>query len=445
MGSRRMSRKRRAQCRARAEREDHLRRLEREKGGRDPENRVGIEAPVCRAKVRHGKVTRRNIEELFENSREKKEFDPHNSLGVFNNSLQYNNCPQFRGRLKRLLVTLNDRAPGLFRPDFHESLIKISGLSWVRPVEEWKPRGKSKKIKVRSLIDHLIVRYPMPEFLYQLMGNGWDRYYGKKMFAVIAAGGKVKNCFKYGYVPIPMTRRMCHYFMESPSGTPFYAAVRNAQVRALGGKEKLARAISGTFLGRGANDHEHFWLTVIRWFCRRKEVESGQVGPLIDYIRHRREEDPGFSMKGRRVKALSRGMEAWHRELAYEKRIYGVRFTPSGYEEGIYELRNSDGNGAEKIIWAIEEIRSSKELKEEGEAMRHCVYYYTGLISSGECSIWSLRREGKRRLTVEVNSKSRHVVQARGKSNRQPKKRELSLLKRWARENNLKIKLWHLP
>jgi len=440
-----MTRKRRSECRARAEREDRLRRQEREKSGRDPAKKVKIENPAVKARVRHGRFTRRNIEELFENPEEEEGCDLDNNLAVFRIRLRYNRCPQFRRRLKRLLVTLRDRSPGLFRPDFHESLLRISALSWVRPVEEWKPRGKSNKTRYRSLIDHLIVRYPVPEFLYQLMENNGDRYYGKKMFAVIAAGGKVANCFKYGCAPIPMTRRMCHYFMESAPGTPFYAAVRGAQVRALGGKEKLARAISGTFLGRGPSGHEDFWLTVIRWFCRRKDVKSGQVGPLIDYIRHRRVEDPGFSMKGRTVKALGRGMEAWHRELAYEEKIYGVRFTPSGYEEGIYELRDSNANEAEKIIWSIEEILSSKELKEDGKTMRHCVYFYTRLISRGECSIWSLRREGKRRLTVEVDSKSRNVVQGRGKFNRQPKKREISLLRRWAGKNNLKVKLWHLP
>ena len=40
-------------------------------------------------------------------------------------------------------------------------------------------------------------------------------------------------------------------------------------------------------------------------------------------------------------------------------------------------------------------------------------------------------------LTVEVLKGSKRVIQARGKYNRAPKKYEMNVLNRWARENGL--------
>jgi hypothetical protein len=144
-------------------------------------------------------------------------------------------------------------------------------------------------------------------------------------------------------------------------------------------------------------------------------------------------------MKGRTIRSLTRGMEEWHRQLAMEKSLYGLRFEPSGLSEGIWELKTRHGAGAGKIIWTMEEILCSKELQEEGRLMKHCVYSYTTTISKGICSIWSLRVEGQRALTVEVDHGARKIVQARGKCNRPAKPAEINLLLRWARENRLEV------
>jgi hypothetical protein len=73
--------------------------------------------------------------------------------------------------------------------------------------------------------------------------------------------------------------------------------------------------------------------------------------------------------------------------------------------------------------------------------MRHCVAIYAESIASGGCSIWSLRRDGNRALTIEVDNKRRRIVQAKGKCNRRPEDWELRIVERWARENAMKMTL----
>jgi hypothetical protein len=72
--------------------------------------------------------------------------------------------------------------------------------------------------------------------------------------------------------------------------------------------------------------------------------------------------------------------------------------------------------------------------------MRHCVSCYATDIKEGRSSIWSLRCDGARALTVEVANGMRRVVQARGKCNRNPKPLELGLLHRWALANELELR-----
>jgi hypothetical protein len=60
---------------------------------------------------------------------------------------------------------------------------------------------------------------------------------------------------------------------------------------------------------------------------------------------------------------------------------------------------------------------------------------YVERAQRGECSLWSVRAGGIRVLTVEVRPPL--VVQIRGCSNRPPMDAELTILRKWARLNDL--------
>lgn len=87
--------------------------------------------------------------------------------------------------------------------------------------------------------------------------------------------------------------------------------------------------------------------------------------------------------------------------------------------------------------WSIDQITSSKELQVEGNAMRHCVSSYVPYCRSGEISIWTMREDGCRKVTIEVRNST--IVQARGLANRPIRPTERFLLNRWASQNNLSI------
>jgi hypothetical protein len=187
-------------------------------------------------------------------------------------------------------------------------------------------------------------------------------------------------------------------------------------------------------------EDETFLDTVIAWFSKNSMLDLEQFGPLMDFIWHKRFEDRKFSMKGRSVMAMIRAMEDWHQDLAKRKITQGKEYKSSGLKPGHYEFnhRESSGNYA-LYCYDIIEILNSKELHAEGKAHKHCVLSYSGSIEQGYCSIWSMKLNGERAITIEVRSKN--IVQARGSCNRQASTEEFRILQRWANENGIGIQL----
>jgi hypothetical protein len=325
---------------------------------------------------------------------------------------------------------------------------------WVRPLDNWQPKGKGAEAQFRSLVNHLIVKYPVPAFLYRVFETtvrnvrmSVDRIWPLVTFFVrVAQGTSVYKLTKIpvedGGLVVPLTKRMCHRFMQSPAKSGFIEAIRRAQVEVLGGDHRLVRAIIDSPLGdRFLPGAEAFWMTVIQWFARHSMLDPNQVGPLFDYISHLRREDNDFSITGRSPLALLRGMERWHNELAHVRKLTGKPFEPSGFEAGVWENKRREKSGNFVVTrWTMTELLGSKALAKEGRAMSHCVYSYGRSIESGSTSIWSLQRNDERMVTVEVRNRHQSVVQVRGKANRRPTASEINYVRRWADENGLVLR-----
>ncbi len=73
----------------------------------------------------------------------------------------------------------------------------------------------------------------------------------------------------------------------------------------------------------------------------------------------------------------------------------------------------------------------------EGRKMRHCVATYANAVARGRCSIWTVRKNGRRVLTVEVRNSTRAIVQVKGHCNRSPSDPERDVLDLWARTADL--------
>jgi hypothetical protein len=350
------------------------------------------------------------------------------------------------------------RAPKLndtsFKPAFD---FLASHKPWVRPLEDWKPKGKAAPTLMKSLLRHLVVKYPAPEFLYDaVLDERMEVHlWGAPLFAHLARGGSMNSAvsgvpgrLKFEtprvLMPVPLTKKMCHVFLQATSEFNLITAVRRAQVLVHGGSRRLLDDLCQTQLGHSIGDNEEFWSGVIQWFCQQPMLAPSQVGPILDWLRNAyalaAAERKVFTMKGRTAVSVIREVERWHGELAKAKVSKNECYSTSGFMPFFEDKKiKLPGGGHHMEPWAIVELLSSRELLEEGKSLNHCVYSYGHWIRSGRTSIWSLRVDGSRQLTIEVDRPNRRILQVRGQSNRRAVEAEMLYIQRWATSNTLTV------
>ncbi len=98
-------------------------------------------------------------------------------------------------------------------------------------------------------------------------------------------------------------------------------------------------------------------------------------------------------------------------------------------------------------IWEIREIVDFEDLEIEGSTLHHCVAIYVESYRRGESSMWSLsctdhRGAARRNLTIEVDLRTRTIVEARGKWNRNPSAPARRIMLAWAKQERLSVGSW---
>jgi hypothetical protein len=202
--------------------------------------------------------------------------------------------------------------------------------AWIRPLEDWRPSTKNMNRQFASLVRHLLAEYPVPAF----MDSVWfKRSRSQNWFIHVGRGHSIRTAER---PLIPLTRRMAHELMQAPTHYTIEHAFRWAQVHALGGNPRVAEGVSATRLGSHFRDDD-FWSTVVRFFVANPMLDTGQYGPIVDYIHHQKyatvdifvrpgvverepPPHPGFSMRGRSPDLLLVQVNAWHRRLGREQR-----------------------------------------------------------------------------------------------------------------------------
>jgi len=248
---------------------------------------------------------------------------------------------------------------------------------------------------------------------------------------------------------------MSHQALLAPDDTPIVSALRWGQVRALGGSERLARAVIHSPLA-DAQDDEPFWLTVVQFFVANPMLDPQHVGPIVDWIRNQRfipeprriengiacgggVPQPGLSMKGRTAESVLRQVERWHHDLNRPTTEGMVSWPPCGIP-GYERIEGTEGS---QTIVRIDEILTSADLQQEGRAMRHCVASYSRTCARGTSAIYSLKQDNgmgyDRRLTIQVDVASKWIIQARGRFNARPLPLDERYLRNWATAARLSI------
>lgn len=315
---------------------------------------------------------------------------------------------------------------------------------WVRSPKNWKPKHRNPVKRFHSLMNHLLCKYPVPEFMVTVMvpGDLDTRYWVTQ----IGCGEKPKDVLGE---KLDVTKRVAHLWMQTSSKDTWVQGLRKAQAQAVGCTPDQVKEFAAVrqFNRIENRERETFRSTQIQWFANNPMLATDQIGPMLDYISHLKtgwneaEQGP-FEMAGRGANRLFTDMQAWHaarprprvnrqgRTIGYT--YYQGPFDKSGIREVEFEV------GAKKTKWKVVEILSSKDLATEGQALHHCVASYSNAIHNGRCHIWSLRKQGKPVVTIEVDSRGT-VVQCRGACNRKPEKAEMQLIVQWAQKNNLMI------
>ena len=284
--------------------------------------------------------------------------------------------------------------------------LAIRRRHWLRPLADWRcPGSRKRRSAFSSLANHLLAEYRVPEF----MAMAWlrDDVYGpawRDLFLHIGRGNNPGNNPRTGKTPVPLTRRMAHHFLRAPAHYSIEAAIRWAQIMALGGARALADACVATRLGEHFGN-DAFWMSVMRWFIAHPTFDLNQVGPAMDFIGHVKFDcsytwgqftpalQPGFSMAGRTPDALLRQMERWHARLHRDRAGVPETWATPGIDGLRWETRARRVTTA----WTIEALLSTRALAREGREMGHCVASCARRCAAGDCS--SLERQGQGRFS----------------------------------------------
>lgn len=320
--------------------------------------------------------------------------------------------------------------------------------NWREPILAWKPRSHNPGKQFASLLRHLFTQYDVPLF----MDKAWltNNQIHQNWYKHLGAGNNIRTA---DGLPIKLTKKMAHNFLLAPETYPIEAALRRAQIMALGGDQRLSDAILDTRLITNF-ENDQFWLSVLQFFIRNPMLDPLWINPIVDYIWNQKFEDrlefteagvaenigpaqPNFSMHARTVNSLIKQVEAWHGQLGRTKskqQWSKSRIKDFQFIEGQKESKNMK-------VWRIYELLSSAHLTAEGRQLRHCVASYVHSCVSGSSSIWTMEvqtEEGTSKLlTIEVRLGDLNIRQIRGFKNRFPNQKEREIIQRWASQESL--------
>lgn len=314
--------------------------------------------------------------------------------------------------------------------------VVVSGLRerMLRDPATWPGRIKSKdpgKVAL-AIARHAFARYPVPAHLERIWlgldGLSPKEAGRRKLWYVdVAQGGSLYKLHTRDL----LSRRETHVFLDPPARLGFEAALWHAVARTYTEDPGVALRIARSRIA--TKRLTPFWRDVARFFAVNP-APLNVMDDLCDFLAARHAEQAGFSLKGRTLGSVVALMEAWHRDLARIRRVGEGSWAGSPLPDWEHAIRPADAPH-KAVTWSVRQIRTGRDLAEEGNRMRHCVYTYREACMSGRCSIWALRAttwEGERRhLTIELDAR-RRVVQIRGLANRLAKPVELDVLRRWA-------------
>jgi hypothetical protein len=337
--------------------------------------------------------------------------------------------------LRDVLIDLDKKSALISDEDFIQAVFNMVRfrVHWQNNIFEWEPSSKNASVQIIELADYLFCQYKVPRFLYKAFFEKSNRLF-VNWFIHLGTGRKVKEM---NDIPIPFTQRMGHYFTQAPAKLSIPEALRWAQVRGLGGDEKLADRITASWLGYKPYGDENFWQAFLLIVINGGMFNPAKLTELIDYIREAKRVNINYHLKGRTLQSLLRQSDEWHNRFA--RKHNDLYWKPCGIDG--FRIAKKP----ETIV--LEELTESKRLAEEGRAMKHCVASYVFYCAKGRSAIFSMRKYSGDILldtlaTIEINLSLRKIVQAKAKMNKPISEEVKKYMINWAETNALAVNLY---
>ncbi|WP_353777225.1 PcfJ domain-containing protein [Winogradskyella sp. 3972H.M.0a.05] len=352
--------------------------------------------------------------------------------------------PRRRRVFKDILLHLYEqRCAKLLRDNTYINvLFKVAWFSnsFENEISSWKRRSHNTDKQMLSIIKHCFVKYEVPYFMYKAWLVNHRAHIS--WFIDLTQGRSVRNLTN---MPIKMTKKGAHHFLNAPKHYSVEMALRRAQSLSYNADDVIADRIASSHLSRNNFQHEGFWDSVICFFSKQAMLDFSKMNEIIDYLSYRISENLDYSIKGRTIISLTRQSDEWHREQANIRTTFISVLTWDPYLPYSY-FRIEESKGIKKTF-TLFELCSSGELINEGRKMNHCVASYARSCHSGRSRIFTLRSKevpGSEEImaTIEVHLASKTIVQAKAKYNKPISKKAIFIIKKWALQHDLNISKW---
>lgn len=320
-------------------------------------------------------------------------------------------------------------------------LIDLAGRSsaWLKEPEDFRPRTTHGRDQLPELVRYLFEAYRVPSWLRATQSPGRGRPARTPAFGWYIHVAQGQNLRTAAGLPLSLSRRAAHEAMAAPARYAPQQALLYGYLRAHDAAHAVRDALLQVARVR-AFVLDETSLKLFEKIARARQLPADQVRPLFDYAQVRRREGGSLDVS---VAVLLRGLRRWYAGIRDAVvREQALKFGPQFEERWGSSLPDQSFSGSgEQGDYALSELRSPREVFEEGQVMHHCVFIYVQAARAGAMSLWSLRlsRAGREvgRVTLRVITKDRAVVEARRRCNESIAPHERELLQTWASSRGL--------
>ena len=348
---------------------------------------------------------------------------------------------------------------------------------WIRSPLEWEAKSDT------DLLEHLFVKYDAPAFLKTCWSEVVDEESVRWLlcYVLYAQGGSLKVLAKhFGWTNV--SNKLWHQLFICPADMSPLHAVLYAEFKRLGGWDQDFACLMSNqsyvidLLEPISEEGRDFWYDTCRWTISKQfDLSTEQNSKVLSWARHQLTEyarnGETYRLQGRsQAKVLESITEYEHEQFLIQQararmaeRARQVSMARGAERERLrqeyleeqaqrralqayqdhdyydYEMVDVSWNGrgwnwsttAHGKKWTFIELTNSQSLRDEGDAMSHCVGSYSLSCFDGHAVIVSLRDGTGRKATIEVDPLSRYLMQVQGPCNAEPPKAIRSVANVW--------------